>query len=228
MRIGGFQPFSVIDYPDKTCAIIFSAGCNLRCPFCHNRELVLPDEYPEEVDFNDILAKLDRRRGLIDAVEFTGGEPLIHNDILDHIKTVKRMGFLVKLDTNGSLPDALIKVIPYVDYVAMDIKASLDKYKEATSVSNLDLSSIKDSIDMIKIAGKDYEFRTTLMKNFVENDEDIIQIGNLIRDAKHYYIQRPQAQNMLDPNFMIKVFSDDETKHFIEVMSKFVQKISIR
>lgn len=228
MIIGGFQPFSIIDYPDKTCAIIFCAGCNFRCPFCHNRELVLPNEYPDEINFNDILAKLDRRRGLIDAVEFTGGEPLLYGDILDYIKTVKRMGFLVKVDTNGSFPEELIRIMPHVDYIAMDVKAPFYKYSEATGVTNINTDIIKDSIDIIKLASKNYEFRTTLMKNFFENDDDTVALGRAIMSAKHYYIQRPQVYNMVDPNFTVKMFSDTELAHFKEIISEFVEEVTIR
>lgn len=128
MKIGAFQKFSLIDYPGKTCAIIFTIGCNFRCPFCHNRELVIQEEFPVEISFDTIENFLKNRIGLIDAVEFTGGEPLIYKDIIEFVKRIKDMGFLVKLDTNGSIPSRLTVILPFVDYIAMDIKAPFERY----------------------------------------------------------------------------------------------------
>ena len=165
MKIGAFQKFSLIDYPGKVCAIIFTMGCNFRCPFCHNRELVLVDEFPESISFNEIQNFLKTRIGLIDAVEFTGGEPLLHKGIVEVASIIKDMGFLVKVDTNGSFPDRLKEILSYVDYIAMDIKAPLERYEEAIGVK-IDTTLIRESIQIIKNSNKDYEFRTTVFKNY--------------------------------------------------------------
>jgi len=156
MLIGGFQKFSLIDYPNKTCAIIFTIGCNLRCPFCYNRTLVVEKDYPKVIPFGEVKSFLENRVGLLDAVEFTGGEPLVQNDLLSCIKEIKSMGYSVKLDTNGTMPDKLLEIIPFVDYIAMDIKAPLSKYPISTNTI-IDTARIKESIKMIKQYAKDYE-----------------------------------------------------------------------
>jgi len=227
MVIGAFQKFSMIDYPGKTCAIIFTTGCNFRCPFCHNKELVLPEEFPEPVDFEEVKNFLKSRVGLLDAVEFTGGEPLINRDILTYVKEIKDMGFLVKIDTNGSVPSVLKEVIPYADYVAMDIKAPLEKYHLASGVA-FDVRSIKESVDIIIKEAKDYEFRTTIFKNFIEGKEDMIAIGKLIEGAKIYYIQRPHFDKVLDPNYQFKLHSAKELEELKEAVKPYVKEVIIR
>ncbi|OQX50761.1 MAG: anaerobic ribonucleoside-triphosphate reductase activating protein [Candidatus Cloacimonas sp. 4484_209] len=132
MKIGGFQKVSLIDYPGKICAIVFTRGCNFRCPYCHNPELVLPENYSPLIPEEEIFSFLEKRRGKLDAVEITGGEPTLQEDLTEFIRKIKEMGFLVKLDTNGSFPSVLEKVIysGLVDYIAMDVKAPLEKYRQ--------------------------------------------------------------------------------------------------
>ena len=227
MKIGAFQKFSLIDYPGKVCAIIFTMGCNFRCPFCHNRELVLPDEFLEDIPFEEIENALKNRIGLIDAVEFTGGEPLLHRDIGAFIKRVKDMGFLVKVDTNGSFPDRLKEILPYIDYIAMDIKAPLERYSDAVGV-NIDSTSIKESIEIIKNSNKDYEFRTTVFKNYFKTLDDFLKIGQEINRAKAYYIQRPHFDKVLDPTYPFETFNDSELKKIKELMQNFADTVEIR
>jgi len=227
MLIGGFQKFSLIDYPNKTCAIIFTIGCNFRCPFCHNKELVLESEFPEPIDFEEIKNFLKTRVGLLDAVEFTGGEPLINRDILTYIKEIKSMGFLVKVDTNGSKPTVLKEILPYVDYVAMDIKAPLSRYSEAVGVS-VNTSDIKESVSIIMNDASDYEFRTTVFKNFIKDSLDIIEIGKLIKGAKRYFLQKPHFDKVLDPNFEFETYTQAELQNFANILKEFVKIVEIR
>ncbi|MGC8691234.1 MAG: anaerobic ribonucleoside-triphosphate reductase activating protein [Caldisericum sp.] len=227
IRIGAMQKFSLVDYPDKTCAIIFTIGCNFRCPFCHNRELVLEKEFPNEIPFEDIIDFLETRKGLLDAVEFTGGEPLIHKGLIDTIKRIKDMGFLVKLDTNGSFPKRLIDLLPFVDYIAMDIKAPLEKYSEATGVK-IESDTIKESIQIIKASEKDYEFRTTVFKNYFKTIDDFVSVGNLINRAKAYYIQRPHFDKVLNPNYPFETFTDKELQDIQALMKQFADTVEIR
>ncbi|HEC86320.1 MAG TPA: anaerobic ribonucleoside-triphosphate reductase activating protein, partial [Thermoplasmatales archaeon] len=132
MIIGGFQRFSLIDYPGKICAIIFTQGCNFRCPYCHNPELVNPKLFQEPIDENDIFRFLEMRKGKLDAVEITGGEPTLQPDLIEFMRKIKAMGFLIKLDTNGTNPEVVEKIIKnkLVDYIAMDVKAPLEKYEK--------------------------------------------------------------------------------------------------
>jgi len=227
MKIGAFQKFSLIDYPGKVCAIIFTMGCNFRCPFCHNRELVLPDEFPKSIPFEEIENALKSRIGLIDAVEFTGGEPLLHRDIGIFIKRIKDMGFLVKVDTNGSFPDRLKEILPYIDYIAMDIKAPFERYSDAVGI-NIDSTSIKESIEIIKNSNKDYEFRTTVFKNYFKTLDAFLEIGNLINRAKAYYIQRPHFDKVLDPTYPFETFKDSELQKIKELMENFADRVEIR
>lgn len=150
MIIGGLQKFSLIDYPHKISAIIFTIGCNFRCPFCHNPELVNPELYPEKIPENNVFEFLESRREKLDAVVISGGEPTLHKDLYQFISKLKSMGFLIKLDTNGTYPNILNRLIKdnLLNYIAMDIKGSLDRYEEIVT-TKVNLENIKDSINII-------------------------------------------------------------------------------
>jgi pyruvate formate lyase activating enzyme len=190
MRIGGLLKFSLIDYPGKVAAVVFTAGCNFRCPFCHNPELVLPELFNPSFEVDDILAFLEKRKGQLQGVVVTGGEPTIHNDLPDFLSRIKSLGYLIKLDTNGSRPDVLQDVIDrkLVDFLAMDIKSSLENYCKATGAP-IDLSAIKESISIIKGSGCEYQFRTTLLKKVV-SESDLLDIMKLVGDAREYRLQK--------------------------------------
>lgn len=190
MIIGGFQKFSLIDYPNNICAIIFTRGCNFRCPYCYNPELVDPKRFRQPISNSIIFSFLEKRKGKIDAVEITGGEPTLQKDLVEFIEKIKNMGYLVKLDTNGSNPNIVEKIISrnYVDYIAMDVKAPLQKYQEITGI-NIDTKEIENSINLIINSGIDYEFRTTLVKSLLSK-EDIIDIAKILKGAKRYILQR--------------------------------------
>ncbi len=228
MKIGGFHKFSLIDYEGKISAIIFTQGCNFRCPFCHNPELVIPELFGNTISFDEIHKFLEKRRGIIDAVEFTGGEPLLQDDIAEKIMQIKEMGFLIKLDTNGSLPEILSVLTESVDYIAMDIKAPLEDYNEITKV-NVDKTKLLESINIIKNRAKDYEFRTTLIKGF-HDEERIQKMALLINGAKRYFLQKPRfSRNIVDPDFKLTGnFNDSELERLKEVITKYVKEVGIR
>jgi len=229
MRIGGFEKFSLIDYPGKVCAIIFTQGCNFRCPFCHNPELVLPELFTSPISFKEILGFLMERKGLVDAVEFTGGEPLLQNDIEERIQEVKNFGFLVKLDTNGSFPEKLEHLLNLglIDYVAMDVKAPLEDYFKVTQ-TEVDLENIRRSINIIKSFEGEYEFRTTIIKGFHERDS-IMRIMSLIKCAELYFIQKPHFEKIVDGSFILKEsYSEEELNDFVQIASRFVKRVGIR
>ncbi len=228
MIIGGFQKFSLIDYPEKISAIIFTQGCNFRCPYCHNPELVLPEKYSNPIPEEEILSFLDSRKGKLDAVVITGGEPLLQKDIFDFIEKVKDMGFLVKLDTNGSMPEVLKEAIKLgVDYIAMDVKAPLEKYREIVR-AEVNEEKIKSSIEIIMHAGIEYEFRTTVVKSLLSK-EDILKIGMLINGARLYVLQKFIPSKLVDPEFMKEeTYSDEEFEEMREELKRYVKECIIR
>jgi len=230
MIIGGFQRFSLIDYPDKICAIVFTQGCNFRCPYCHNPELIdtkrsRSDGFKEE----EILSFLERRRGKLEAVTITGGEPLLQDSLEDFLLKVKGLGYLVKLDTNGSFPQRLEKILESraLDYIAMDIKTSLDKY-ESVVRKKIETAQILKSIRLIMDSGLEYEFRTTVVKAFFERD-NFYKIGQLIKNARLYVLQKFVPSKTLDDTFLgMKSCTDEELECFKEIMEGFVQRCIIR
>lgn len=171
MKIGGIQKVSLIDFPGKISCVIFTQGCNFRCRYCHNPELVYPHLFKKEISYEIIFEYLKKRKGLLEAVVITGGEPTIHSNILDFIKEIKKLGYDVKLDTNGSNPEMLEEVIPFVDYVAMDIKTWFDRieYSKICGVE-IDIRKIVESINLIVNSKKLFEFRTTVDGVIISQD----------------------------------------------------------
>ena len=190
MRIDGLQKMTLLDFPGKVACTVFTGGCNFRCPFCHNALLVT--KLPEKPDYteDEILSFLEKRVGLLDGVAITGGEPLLNPDIGDFIRKIRDMGYAVKLDTNGSFPERLKAIVSegLVDYVAMDIKNRREKYAETIGLKNLDLSKIEESVEFLKSGAVDYEFRTTVVKQF-HTVEDIRAAAEWISGVKRYFLQ---------------------------------------
>ena len=188
MLIGGFQKMTMLDYPGKIACTVFTYGCNFRCPFCHNARLVTKpsDMIPE----SEIFSYLEKRRGMLDGVCITGGEPLLQKDIFEFMKKIQDMGFLVKLDTNGYFPDLLSEAIErgLCDYVAMDIKNSKSKYAKTVLADNFDISPICKSVEILLGGRVEYEFRTTVVKE-LHTKEDILDICTWIKGAKRYLLQ---------------------------------------
>ncbi|MBF0485410.1 MAG: anaerobic ribonucleoside-triphosphate reductase activating protein [Candidatus Omnitrophica bacterium] len=202
MLIGGLLKFTLIDYPGKVAAVVFTQGCNYRCPFCHNPELVLPELFQPAISPDDVLAFLDKRKNQLQAVVITGGEPTLQHDLPDFLKKIKALGYCVKVDTNGSNPQVLRLLVEekLVDYVAMDIKSSLENYGKASGVSP-DLSAVQASVSIIKASGVDHEFRTTAFKSIV-SEPDMAGILALIGTNESYNLRRGSLKNkVLDFNF---------------------------
>jgi pyruvate formate lyase activating enzyme len=229
MQIGGLQKVSLIEYPGEISAIAFAQGCNFRCPYCYNPELVDPDLYRECISEEVVFSFLERRKGKLDAVTITGGEPTIQHDLIDFIKCVRKIGYLIKLDTNGSYPDVLEKLISgqLVDYIAMDIKGPLHKYKTVTK-SKIDEDKIRQSIEMIMKAGVPYEFRTTIPKKLLHED-DLLEMGKLLRNASRYILQQFIPTRTLDKQFLkYEAYSREEMEYFKEKLKKDVPVVRLR
>lgn len=206
MLIGGFQKLTLIDYPGKLATTVFTVGCSFRCPFCHNPELVSeikPLNY--ESQEKEFFSHLKKRKGKLEGVCITGGEPTIQPDIIDFIKKVKKMGYLVKLDSNGTRPDVLKKIFDQklVDFVAMDIKNSPKKYSVTTGTKDADLDRINLSIDLIRNSGVPHEFRTTVVPG-LHTEKDFIEIGKWLEGAPKYYLQKYREEVILDPKLKKK------------------------
>lgn len=225
MDIGGFQNLSLVDYPEKLSCIIWTRGCNFRCPFCYNKELVLFDKRKDSANKTEsIFSFLKKRKGLLQGVVLTGGEPLLQKDIEDFIKKIKKLGYAVKLDTNGSFPDRLEKLIQknLIDYVAMDIKASLENYPQATGVK-VNIENIKKSIELIK-ALENYEFRTTAVPGIVD-EKEIRKIGKLAKGAKKFVLQQFEPRNTLDKSYeKKKPYPTAKLKEFQKILEQYVDQ----
>ena len=186
MHIAGLQKMTLLDFPDRVAATVFLPGCNFRCPFCHNSPLLRPgDQLSEE----ELFAYLKKRRGLLDGVAVTGGEPLLQPDLGEFLEKIKALGLGVKLDTNGSKPQDLEKLLQkgLIDYIAMDLKNSPRKYEETAGARGI-LPAVQESVELIRSCGVDYEFRTTVVAELHEA-EDFHAIGRWLRGAKAYYLQ---------------------------------------
>lgn len=221
MRIAGFQKCSLIDYPKKICAIVFTQGCNFRCPYCHNPELTNRRVYRELIPEKDILAFLEKRQAVLEGVEISGGEPLLHKDLPRFVRIIKQIGYAVKLDTNGSYPKELKKIIDnrLVDYIAMDIKAPLEKYNFVAGV-DVDVKSVERSIRIIMRCGLDYQFRTTVVKALL-NIEDLKRICELIKGARSYVLQAFKVSSKIMEESLLdkEQYSDEEIQRFQDMVT---------
>ncbi len=192
MTIKGLQKTTLLDYPEKLACTIFTAGCNFRCPFCHNASLVLRAGEVEEIPLSALFSYFDKRGGLLDGVCITGGEPLLNPDIEELIVKIRSYGLLVKLDTNGAFPERLESLLDkgLLDYVAMDVKNSDEKYGITVGLGDsFDVSVVDRSIDIIMKKAPDYEFRTTVVRE-LHDREDLISIANKLKNAKRYFLQK--------------------------------------
>lgn len=246
----GIQKTTLLDYPGKVAATVFTYGCNFRCPFCHNPETVIEPLKEEQIVPEEyVLDFLSNRKGKLDALVITGGEPLLHKDLLPFLRKVKELGFLVKVDTNGSFPDEIQKYLDLgiVDYWAMDIKNSEERYLETAGLNNVGtglvpvqnrtttrvvptdmLQNIKQSISLIKNSGVDYEFRTTVVPS-LHDEESMRGIGELIKGARKFYIQNFRAGKTLDKSYENKrSFTPDELSVFKKIMEEYVEQVEIR
>ncbi len=189
LKIYGLQKMTLLDYPGHVACTVFLNACNFRCPFCHNFELVTGDA-PPVMGTEELFAFLDKRRGLLDGVAITGGEPCLHPELPDLIRGIRALGFKIKLDTNGCYPAMLRRLLEegLVDYVAMDIKNSPERYAETAGIETVDLGPIRESVKLLMSSSVDYEFRTTVVDE-LHSEPDFALIGQWIQGAKRYYLQ---------------------------------------
>ena len=190
MRISGLQKLTLLDFPGHTACTVFTGGCNYRCPFCHNAELVLRPEEQPEIPEAEFFALLEKRRGLLDGVAVTGGEPTLQPDLPEFLSRIRDLGYAVKLDTNGTRPDLLKRLVQegLVQYVAMDIKNSPARYAETAGAADPQLDRIRESASFLMAGTAPYEFRTTVVQE-LHRPEDLREIGRWLRGAERYFIQ---------------------------------------
>lgn len=228
MHIGGWQKSSLLDYPGKISAIIFTQGCNFACPYCHNPDLVKKTS-DSSIEESEVFDFLKTRIGKLDAVVISGGEPCLQADIIDFIKKIKNMGFLVKLDTNGSYPGVLQLLLAQklIDYVAMDIKAPIEKYKEVSCYKE-EPKNILKSIEILKNSNIDYEFRTTVVKSQLDY-ADFEHIGAMIEGSGIYYLQKFVPTRTLNRFFANQTtYSDEEFEQIKNDLEKHIKKVALR
>lgn len=228
MDFNGFQKLTLLDYPGHVACTLFTAGCNFRCPFCHNASLVTHIGDSEHYSEEFVLDYLSKRKGIIDGVCITGGEPLLHDGLEDFIKKVKDMDYLVKLDTNGYLPDRLISLVDngLVDYVAMDIKNSKEKYVLSAGIDSLDITQIEKSVSFLLENHVEYEFRTTVV-NELHTLQDIESAAEWISGAQKYFLQSfTDSGDLICDN--LSAVETQTIKMMQEVASKYVKNVEIR
>ena len=225
MKIAGIQKLTLLDYPEKLAATIFLAGCNLKCTFCQNVDLIYKPNEIKPIDKNEIFDFLKERYGKLEGVCITGGEPLINDDIIDFIKEIKKIGYLIKLDTNGYFPDTLKNILDMkiVNMVAMDIKSGNTKYETITG------SNSKEYLKSIKIlmnSDIDFEFRTTCVKG-IHDDNDFYEISDMIKGNEKYYLQDYRSNELID-HLPYSAFNIEELEHFKSIVIKNIPNTIIR
>ncbi|HCG76917.1 MAG: anaerobic ribonucleoside-triphosphate reductase activating protein [bacterium (Candidatus Ratteibacteria) CG_4_10_14_3_um_filter_41_18] len=230
MKIGGLQKFSLIDYPGKICAIVFTQGCNFLCPYCHNPELVKPKLFSQLIPEDEIFSFLKKRKGQLEAVTVTGGEPCLQNGLSEFLQKIKEMGYLVKLDTNGSFPELLSEIIrqSLIDYLAIDVKGPLEKYETIAGVPFATEKIVK-SIKIAISSKISYEFRTTVIKSLLDKD-DLRKIGELIEGTHLYVLQKFVPSKLLNPSKFLKErnYSEEEFDLFKQMMLNYAEDCVIR
>mgnify|MGYP003297197036 CR=1 FL=1 len=229
MRISGLQKLTLLDYPGHIACTVFTGGCNFRCSFCHNAGLVLPDKMEADgLSEEYVLDFLGKRRGVLDGVAVTGGEPLLHGDMPRFLRKIKDMGYLVKLDTNGSNPQLLKALCAegLVDRVAMDIKNSPESYPETVGC-RVDMAAIEESKNLLLSGVIDYEFRTTVVKG-IHTEESLIEAAKWIAGAKEYYLQQfKDSGNLIKPD-ELTAFDEKEMHALADAVRKYVPAVEVR
>ncbi len=228
MYICGLQKLAMVDYPGKLAATVFTGGCNLRCPFCHNALLVTRLDEAETMTEGEVLDFLARRRGLLDGVVLSGGEPLLQPDAAKFLRKVRDLGFSIKLDTNGFFPERLAAILEagLADYVAMDVKNRLSKYPETCGVPDLDAAPVEESVRLLRSGGVDFEFRTTVVRE-LHTAEDIRAVGQWLAGSPRYFLQ-----NFVDSGGLIGQgyhgFTPAELQGFADLARPFFGRVEVR
>lgn len=230
MDLRGWARTSLIDYPDHIATVLFSGGCNFRCPMCHNADLVLhPRELPVVAE-DEVVAFLERRVGMVDGVVLTGGEPTLQADLAPFLQRLHALGLHVKLDTNGYRPDVLAALLTQglVDYVAMDIKAPPDKYALLCGVTSVDLGAIERSMALLRESAIPYEFRTTVVPGWLD-EEDVAEIARWIAGAQRYALQAFRPMGTLDPALsQVRPYPLARLQGMADLAAQWVQQVEVR
>lgn len=228
MQIHGYNKTTLLDYPQHVAATIFTGSCNFRCPFCHNSDLVLAPQDQPLAPEEELFAFLKKRRGILTGVCITGGEPTLQPGLADFIGRIKELGFLVKLDTNGYRPDVLTRLLEerLLDYIAMDIKASPERYAAVCGIPQLDFSLIQQSIGLIRTSAIAYEFRTTVVRE-LHSAQDFIQIGTLLSGCNAYFLQSyTDSPQVMQKGF--HAYTKEELLSFVEALKTNIPNTSLR
>jgi len=224
MKFSGLQKISLVDYPTKVASVLYTPGCNLRCPFCHNWRIAV-DPKPPFLQEAVALEILGARKKYVDAVVVSGGEPTMHKELPKFLAKLKEKGFKVKLDTNGFYPEVLEECLPYVDYVALDVKTSLEKYSLLGAENT---AGFQRAVEMLKTGKVEYEFRTTVVPEFV-TAEDVVCIGEIVKGAKTLAFQQFVPHDTLDKRFEnLQPYAPETIKEFAETMRKYTENIVLR
>lgn len=229
MKIAGFQKLTLVDYPGKAAALIFLAGCNMRCPFCHNKDLVINPSKCTLIEEEEVLDYLKKRKKLLDGVVISGGEPTLQKDLEAFLVKIKDLGYLIKLDTNGSKPEKIQEFIykGLVDYIAMDVKNRFLKYPITIGRSDFNLSNIDKSIAILKRGDVDYEFRTTII-NELHNDEDLKELAKMLKGAKRYYLQKFEDSDTVIKQYAFTSPSEEKMEHFLDIVKEEIPEAELR
>lgn len=227
MKFGGMQRLTLLDFPGKMSCIVFTAGCNFRCPYCHNASLV--KGRGEDIDESEVLKFLQKRRGVLAGVVVSGGEPLLHDGIAEFCRRVKELGYAIKLDTNGTRPDRLKALVKegLVDFVAMDIKNTPEKYALTAGATETDIAAVKESVDFLLSGEVDYEFRTTVVGPYFEV-KDFEKIGKWISGAKGYALQRFKDSGDLLDDSEVGEYTEENMQLFLSTVKKWVKSATVR
>ncbi|MBO6280835.1 MAG: anaerobic ribonucleoside-triphosphate reductase activating protein [Bacilli bacterium] len=227
MDFVSINKLTLLDYPEKIACVLYTPTCNFACPYCHNWETLIKEKLPP-LDFNEVLSFLKKRSGVLDGVVISGGEPTLMDNLPERIKEIKNLGYLVKLDTNGSNPEMLKKLIDenLIDYVAMDIKHSFAKYYDIIKNKSIDLDDIRKSIDILKENKVDYEFRITLIEEY-HDKESIYEIGKLLEGSKRLFLQQYKLSDGVSDKSLHEIKEETANK-YVDILSQYIDLVELR
>ena len=228
MKIYGLNKTTLLDYPGRVAVTIFLGGCNFRCPFCQNSSLVLTPGSQPEIPEEEVLSFLKKRKGILEGVCVTGGEPTLSPDLPEFLKKIRTLGYPIKLDTNGTHPE-LLKALAeqnLIQMTAVDIKACPDNYPSLCGLIHPDLDAVKETVEFLKNGALDYEFRTTVVRE-LHSEKDFIEIGHWLAGAKAYYLQAYRdSEEVLQPGF--SSYSQEELEHFRKILQRTIPLVELR
>ncbi len=224
MKITGLNKLTLLDFPGKMACTVFLSNCNFRCPFCHNASLVISPITQPTIGEDEFFSFLQKRRSVLEGVCITGGEPTLYPDLLEFIQKIKDLGCLVKLDTNGYRPDVVEKLLPVVDYFAMDVKNSPARYAETVGIENFDIEKIKKSVEILKKVS--HEFRMTVSPD-MQSEEDFVSVGEWLKGEKVFYLQRyKDSGDVIDNRFSSP--TDEYLEKAKKILENYIEKVEIR